>query len=409
MRDRARSSSRSARRRPAGPTSRASCAGTRRSRLSDAARARVRRDRSTRPGRAGARGRRRACSARTRRRAGRAAQCARPREPVRGPALRARRVRRAAARARAGRAQEPAPRCRRACRSRWRRSPSRWPARCTRSTVVELRGARVTILGAGSLGLMLCALVASRRRAARARPAPERLAWPSASARRAPCSPRAARADVARGGGADLVARGGRAPRGVGARGGDGRARRHGQPVRRLRPRQHLHRADRARALRGGDAHSAPTTTRRATSPRRCASWRRTSTPGRSCSGRRSRSTSSRTRWRAVCTRRGRRSTRYYTNTMAAAIKLKDKNPHREDGLCDHANSDQVEAFRRTHPVGLTTRFSPGGHRPRPGRRGLRRRQRRGRQRHGAPKAAAAAAPSSRSSPTRFPSSASTR
>ena len=49
--------------------------------------------------------------------------------------------------------------------------------------------------------------------------------------------------------------RGGRPPRGVGARGGDGGARRHGEPVRRLRARQHVHGPDRARALRRGHAH----------------------------------------------------------------------------------------------------------------------------------------------------------
>ena len=131
---------------------------------------------------------------------------------------------------------------------------------------------RVTILGGGSLGCMLAALVAARgTEPLLLDPHPERLAvaerfgartalatFRTSSRRRSrPRGPRD---------------RGRRSPRGVGARRADGRARRHREPVRRLRARQRLHRAHRPRALRGGHAPWAPITTPRATSPARSTS-----------------------------------------------------------------------------------------------------------------------------------------
>ena len=118
---------------------------------------------------------------------------------------------------------------------------------------------------AGSLGLMLAALVADAGgEPVVLDPHPERLAAArrfgaahTIQATRGPAtSPRRANT------GAGPRDRGRRPAGGLGARRPDGRARRHGQPVRRLRPRQHVHRPDRARALRGGHAlgtyHHAP-------------------------------------------------------------------------------------------------------------------------------------------------------
>ena len=106
---------------------------------------------------------------------------ARRRDAVRAPAAAAeRRLRRAARRPGADRAREPPTRCRPASRPRSRRSSSRSRAACTASSARASRPARRSrSLGAGPIGLMLCACVADaggrpvvvggRARAARAR------------------------------------------------------------------------------------------------------------------------------------------------------------------------------------------------------------------------------------------------
>ena len=184
-------------------------------------------------------------------------------------------------------------------------SPSRSAASSTRSTVVDLaEGDRA--VGARRRLARADALRAARLRAAPQPivldPHPERLPAARALRRR-----ETVRADRGRRTSSACASsprrgrprgRGGRPPRGVGARRRDGRARRHGEPVRRLRARQHLHRPDRARALRRGHAHRHLPPRARATSRAR---WRSSRQPGRgrSCSGRRSTSSSSPTRSRA--------------------------------------------------------------------------------------------------------------
>ena len=187
--------------------------------------------------------------------------------------------------------------------------------------VVDVRRGRVAILGGGSLGAD--AVRARRRRRAARRSCstriPERLAHARAlrrggdrsSPRAGPRTSPPARAHAGRG--AELVIEAVGPARGVGARGRDGRARRHREPVRRLRARHDVHRADRARALRGGDAarHLPP----RAALPRARArrAGRGRAPVGDAARARRSRSTSCpsacSTRWPAssVCERRRQR------------------------------------------------------------------------------------------------------
>ena len=199
--------------------------------------------------------------------------------------------------------REPAPAAGRASRSRSRRWPSRWPAPCTRSTPSTLgprprRDPRRRLARADAVR----ARRDGRRAADRARPAPRAARGGASASAPAPTvvAERGA-ADVAAvreltGGGADLVDRGRRAPGVLGARGRDGRARRHREPVRRLRAATRTFtRPDRARALRGGHApgtyHHAPRYLARALDVLAAASTR-----GRSCAAPTSGSTSCPTR-----------------------------------------------------------------------------------------------------------------
>ena len=179
---------------------------------------------------------------------------ARAREPVRGPALRARGLRREAARARADRAREPSPATARpvaqarapgraarlrGARDRRLRRPPRRPGDDPRRRVARPHAVR-----AGRERGRLAGRARPASGAAQARP-------PLRRRRDDPRDqgPRGRRARRRR----RPRDRGRRPPGGVGAGGRDGRARRHREPVRRLRSRYDVHAADGADPLRAGD------------------------------------------------------------------------------------------------------------------------------------------------------------